>query len=39
MADINLTQAEADALLSVEKHRVMDDRRDFPTAGEKLELP
>lgn len=39
MADINLTQAEADALIAVEKHRTNDDRSDFPTAGEKLELP
>lgn len=39
MADINLTQAEADALIALEKHRVNDDRSDFPTAGERLELP
>lgn len=39
MADLNLTQAEADALIAMEKHRVADDRRGFPMAGEKLELP
>lgn len=39
MADINLTQAEADALIAMEKHRVTDDRSDFPTAGEKIEVP
>lgn len=39
MADISLTQAEADALIAVEKHRVNDDRNDFPTAGEKIEVP
>lgn len=39
MADINLTQAEAETLIALEKHRVSDDRSDFPTAGERLELP
>lgn len=39
MADINLTQAEANALIAMEKQRVNDDRSDFPTASEKLELP
>lgn len=38
MADINLTQAEANALIALEKHRVNNDRSDFPTAGETLEL-
>lgn len=39
MADINLTQAEADALIAMEKHRVNDDRNDFPMGGESLVLP
>lgn len=39
MADVNLTQAEADTLIAVEKHRVSDDRSSFPTAGEKMEIP
>lgn len=36
MPDINLTQAEADALIAMEKHRADDDRTDFPTAGESV---
>ena len=39
MADINLTQAEADALIAMEKHRVNDDRSDFPMGGQSLVLP
>lgn len=39
MADMNLTQAEADALLAVHKHRVNEDRSDFPMAGQSLILP
>lgn len=39
MADINLSQAEAEALIAIEKHRVNDDRSDFPTAGETIEVP
>jgi hypothetical protein len=39
MADLNLTQAEADALIAMEKHRVNDDRCDFPMAGDSLVLP
>jgi len=39
MADINLTQAEADALITMEKHRVNDDRSDFPMEGQSLVLP
>jgi hypothetical protein len=39
MADINLTQAEADALIGMEKHRVNDDRNQFPMGGEALSLP
>ena len=33
MADIHLTQAEADALIAMEKHRVNEDRHNFPTMG------
>jgi len=39
MADLNLTQAEADALIAMEKHRVSDDRYSFPMAGDSLVLP
>lgn len=38
MTDINLTQAEADALIAMEKHRVSDDRSTFPMAGQSLVL-
>ena len=39
MADINLTQAEAAALIAIEKHRVNEDRSDFPMGGQSLVLP
>lgn len=39
MADVNLTQAEADALIAMEKHRANDERHDFPTGGQSLVLP
>ncbi len=39
MTDLNLTQAEADALIAMEKHRVTDDPHDFPMAGDSLVLP
>lgn len=39
MADMNLTQAEADALIGMQKHRVNEDRSDFPMAGQSLVLP
>jgi hypothetical protein len=39
MADLNLTQAEADALIAIEKHRVNEDRSDFPMGGQSLALP
>ena len=39
MADLNLTQAEADALIAMEKHRVNEDRSDFPMGGQSLTLP
>ena len=38
MADINLTQAEADALIAMEKHRVTEERTDFPMGGESKVL-
>lgn len=39
MADLNLTQAEADALIAMEKHRLNEDRSDFPMGGQSLVLP
>lgn len=39
MADMSVTQAEADALIAMEKHRVNEDRSDFPTGGQSLALP
>jgi len=39
MADLNLTQTEADALIAMEKHRVNEERHDFPMAGNSLMLP
>lgn len=39
MVDILLTQAEADALIAMEKHRVTDDRANFPVRGESVVLP
>jgi hypothetical protein len=39
MADINLTQSEADALIAIEKHRTNDDWSDFPVGGQGLALP
>jgi hypothetical protein len=39
MADLNLTQAEADALIAMEKHRINDDPSDFPAGGRSLSLP
>lgn len=38
MAEINLTQAEADALIAMEKHRTTEDSSDFPMGGESLAL-
>lgn len=38
MADINLTQAEADALIAMEKHRASEDRADFPLGGQSVVL-
>lgn len=39
MADMNLTQAEAHALIALEKHRVNEERSDFPMGGQSLVLP
>ena len=39
MADINLTQVEADALIAMEKYRVTDERTNFPMRGEDKVLP
>ena len=39
MAETNITQDEADALLAMEKHRVNDDTIDFPSDGESAVLP
>ena len=39
MADPNITQAEADALIAMEKHRINEDRKDFPMGGQSLVLP
>ena len=38
MADMHLTQAEADALIAMEKVRVNEDRSDFPMSGQSLVL-
>ena len=38
MADMNLTQAEAAALIAMEKHRVTEARSDFPMGGQSLVL-
>jgi len=39
MSEINLKQSEADALISLEKHRVGDTPYDFPTDGGSLLIP
>ena len=36
MAEINLTQSEADALIAMEKHRANEDRNSFPMGGQSL---
>jgi hypothetical protein len=38
MADIDLTQAEADALLTMEKMREDSETVDFPNSGERIEI-
>lgn len=39
MGDINLTQAEADALIAMEKQRIDETLYDFPQKGGNLVLP
>ena len=39
MAEINLTQAEADALIAMEKHRIDDTRWDYPGLGGSISIP
>jgi hypothetical protein len=39
MADINLTQAEADALIALEKHRIDGKVWDSPSAGGAVSIP
>ena len=39
MADIDITQAEADALIAMEKHRVDEDVYLFSSPGERLAIP
>jgi hypothetical protein len=39
MADMHLTQAEADALLAMAKHRSDEERYDFPMGGQSLSIP
>jgi uncharacterized protein DUF6978 len=39
MADIDITQAEADALIAMEKRRADEDQWFFPPPGERLEIP
>lgn len=39
MADINLTQSEADALIAMEKQRVDDKQWDFAVPGTRLAIP
>ncbi len=39
MADINLTQAEADALIAMEKHRANEEHTDFPMGGQSVVIP
>ncbi len=38
MANLDLTQAEADALIGMEKHRTDDQQHDFPSFGQSLVL-
>jgi len=39
VADANLTQAEANALIAMEKHRATEDHSDFPMGGQSLAIP
>jgi hypothetical protein len=38
MAEINLTQSEADALIAIEKRRVNDDRWNYPSLGGAISI-
>lgn len=39
MADINLTQTDADALLAMEKHRAEDTQYEYPSLGGGIRIP
>ena len=39
MAEINLTQSEADALIAMEKIKLDDSRWDYPGLGGSLRIP
>lgn len=39
MADIILTQADADALIAMEKHRADDIKRNYPSFGGSISVP
>ena len=39
MAEINLTQSEADALIAIEKQRLNDDRWNCPSLGGTISIP
>lgn len=39
MADISLTQAEANALIAMEKHRANEERSDFLMGGQSVVIP
>lgn len=39
MSDLNLAQAEVDALIAMEKHRASEERVDFPMGGQSLAMP
>ena len=39
MAEINLTQMEADSLMSMEKHRADEEHAYFPDKGRKVAIP
>lgn len=39
MAEINLSQTEADVLIAMEKHRVNEERWDYPILGGSVSIP
>ena len=39
MADLEITQSEAEALIAMEKHRASDDRYSFPLGGRSVSIP